>query len=491
IDDPNIASVQLSPNANELVITALAQGVANITLNVTDTGGEPASAAFTLEVSAHNNPPTIEPLPPLTLNVGESTIVTFNAFDPDGDILVVNFISDNQAVATTTALSATEVSVNGVSVGTATITATVSDPSGASASTAFTVTVNAVNQIPNIEPIAPITFTVGDTQIIPVVSSDPDGDVISITPQSDNTAIVEALMISDNELQLTATGVGVATITLIADDGRGGQNSTSFLVTVNAPPAETPIFDINTIDEYPEFGSLNSDLGQIYSAGVNNSGLNPVAFSIVGNLPLPADLFDAIEQGNYNLGDYPDLQNAIQHFDFAYQSQAINDNWTLGDILTVGHGGAECDPTETPLDCELRLRRPVVVFISIAPSNATLVSPETFAQQLNDVITVVLQNNSVPVLLTLADDGTVDSATLSVYNQAIVEAANAPINYPNLNIPVWNVARTVSQTTQGANTTSPLGIADFSNDSLSYGNNAKGFGLLRILEAFRQAFMTG
>ena len=72
------------------------------------------------------------------------------------------------------------------------------------------------------------------------VFSDADGDSLTITAVSDDQSIATAIVGFDHtSLTVTAQARGTATITVTADDGRGGTVSDTFTVTVKAAPAVT------------------------------------------------------------------------------------------------------------------------------------------------------------------------------------------------------------------------------------------------------------
>lgn len=103
-----------------------------------------------------------------------------------------------------------------------------------------------VNQPPVLEPIAPQSCTVGDVLALPINVSDPNGDMVTVSVQSNNPSIAAGIL-DENEptLHVVCGESGSGTITLVADDGRGGVASTSFFVVVNSEivPNQNPILE--------------------------------------------------------------------------------------------------------------------------------------------------------------------------------------------------------------------------------------------------------
>jgi hypothetical protein len=97
---------------------------------------------------------------------------------------------------------------------------------------------NPVNQPPVIEAISAQAVDVGQTVMVNLNYSDPDGDTVSISALSDNPAAT--VTPAGNQLAIAGVAAGSANITVTADDGKGGTNSTTFTVTVNEPPLPPP-----------------------------------------------------------------------------------------------------------------------------------------------------------------------------------------------------------------------------------------------------------
>ena len=97
--------------------------------------------------------------------------------------------------------------------------------------------------------ISDITLTVGgedftrDLNADPVVFTDPDGDNLTFSASSSDEAITTAA-ISGSILTVSPVAVGNATITVTADDGKGGTIQTTFNVTDVSAPVVTGLPDV-------------------------------------------------------------------------------------------------------------------------------------------------------------------------------------------------------------------------------------------------------
>src|SRR5436309_1698295 len=172
-------TVTLRPATNQF-------GSTTITLTVRDGDGGAASASFLLSVNSVNDPPTISSVANQSTNEDTPTAaIPFSIGDVETppDNLMVSGRSSNPDLVpdanivfggsgpnrTLTLMPAANQS------GTASITITVADPDGASASRSFLLTVNPVNDPPTISslpdqstdedtPAAAIAFSIGDVE---------------------------------------------------------------------------------------------------------------------------------------------------------------------------------------------------------------------------------------------------------------------------------------------------------------------------------------
>jgi hypothetical protein len=104
-------------------------------------------------------------------------------------------------------------------------------------------------------------------------------------------------------------------------------------------------------------------------------GNNPNAFSNIGDCnATPTWFLSDFDLGPqyYSLGGYSNLQAVIDafHGSFSRQSIAVRRGFTAASVLTpLWADPAQCQHTETPLACEVRLHKPAFAFILLGTND--------------------------------------------------------------------------------------------------------------------------
>jgi hypothetical protein len=184
--------------------------------------------------------------------------------------------------------------------------------------------------------------------------------------------------------------------------------------------------------KWPVVPSVTGRAVEIYRQGLA-MGNNPHAFSKAGDCQSVKAAFMGYFDlpDRYNLGqDYQYLQETIDNFAgyFNTDGQAVKGGFNAATILSPLWANPEvCQPGENPLECELRVTRPSIVFISFEVwwDGRT---PETYEKYMRQVIDTVIAHGAVPILATKADnvegDGSINLTTARLAHE--------------YDLPLWN-----------------------------------------------------
>jgi hypothetical protein len=175
--------------------------------------------------------------------------------------------------------------------------------------------------------------------------------------------------------------------------------------------------------EWPTIPEISPHARQILLSALNQSELDLQVFSKVGDCQMTSATF----LGGYANGKYPipeGSQATVRWFSESMATESITAanglgiNSVLNPIFGLAAGYGECDKNETPLDCELRTRRPVVVLIAMG-TNWKPAGEISFDKYLRVVVDRVLETGALPILSTKADNVEQDWKL----NQVIAQAA--------------------------------------------------------------------
>lgn len=299
---PGVASASITGSL--LRVSPISVGSTNITVTADDNNGGRTSLNFNVVVSGGNQAPRVlNAIANQRLTVGGSAFerdllaspIVF--VDPNGDSLRFSSRSGNTSIATT-AMNGTQLRVQPVAAGEAIITVTADDGRGASASMAFTVTVeietrnNApviANRIENQVLIAGGSSFALNLDAPPPVFRDDDGDRLDYTASSSSPEVADATIFG-SLLTVAPIAVGKSNIRVTANDGAGGTESFIFQVQVNEnqpprvrhtpgqlqPSGEPMIVDAEISDDTGVTGATLR-----YRRG-GDTHFNPVAMSRIG-----------------------------------------------------------------------------------------------------------------------------------------------------------------------------------------------------------------
>ena len=237
------AVVTASMSGTLVTVTAVAPGVATVTVSAIDLGGLEATSEF--QVVVPNRPPqAAEPIEARTLGTGDTATLDAAAHftDPDGGALVYEAVSSAPSVVSAH-VSGSEVTVAALLRGAASVEITATDAGGLSASQSFLVTV------PNRAPVARDTIPslalfAGESDTLDATAffADPDGDSLAFRASTAEPAVATAA-IEGSLVVVAGVGRGETMVTVTATDPDSLSSSQAFGATVpNSPPV--PVEDV-------------------------------------------------------------------------------------------------------------------------------------------------------------------------------------------------------------------------------------------------------
>ena len=286
VQSSNASQVTATVSGSTLTLTPVNNyiGDTTITLRATDSDSGTVDQSYVLTVTAvPNSAPIMASIGALSSTEDNNKVVTLSATDADSDTVTFSASSDNGSI--TAAVSGTTLTLTPASnyFGTANITVTANDGTGAGNATDSEIlvyTVNSDNDLPTFTSSASSSVQYGNSVNTSLTATDietADGS-ITFAVQSSNASQVTAT-VSDSTLTLTPVNnyIGDTTITLRATDSDSGTVDQSYVLTVTAAPNDAPIFTSSN-----SFTTLYGNNLQ-YSLSASDANSDELTFSLISH----------------------------------------------------------------------------------------------------------------------------------------------------------------------------------------------------------------
>jgi hypothetical protein len=161
------------------------------------------------------------------------------------------------------------------------------------------------------------------------------------------------------------------------------------------------------LESYPLVPEIGAYAQAIYQSGLEQ-GHDPHTLIKVGDCMTFNDYFlIPIGEGNYDLGEYADLQPTIDYFmaddqnSFSRVSQASLGGFNASSILESMWANPEfCEAGESPLECEIRHMNPSVALIMFGTNDVQYLPEDQFDYFMRSLVIETMRNGVLPVLST-------------------------------------------------------------------------------------------
>ena len=197
-------------------------------------------------------------------------------------------------------------------------------------------------------------------------------------------------------------------------------------------PAVVSLLPPERWKEWPVMPTVSEEIRLLYQRSLAQGDIDPDTFSVLGDCQSEAEyflgVFDSSPALVKTMAD--DLQEVVTQFagSFNRYNPAAKSGSSAGSLLFPpwnDNKEGKCVEGETPVDCELRVNRPSIVFIHLGTHFETRERNYTYV---STIIEKVLATGAVPVMVTKADNLELDEFV----NQNITDLAG------KYGLPLWN-----------------------------------------------------
>ncbi len=160
-------------------------------------------------------------------------------------------------------------------------------------------------------------------------------------------------------------------------------------------------------ENWPVVPAISERVKEIYQSSLQ-IGVQPDTFTVVGDCQSQAEQFMSVYASKtYDLGSAQYLQETIDIFaeSITHESVAVRDGLSAPSALSpLWANSAVCNPTEGPLECELRLYRPMIVFIAVGRNWHPAAPITRFEDSMRLIVEMIIAHGAIPVLLNKNDN---------------------------------------------------------------------------------------
>jgi hypothetical protein len=159
--------------------------------------------------------------------------------------------------------------------------------------------------------------------------------------------------------------------------------------------------------EWPLVPVVSTRAREIYIAGLA-MGNDPHSFSTIGDCQsVPTIFMGKYDTDKYVLRKgYEYLDKTIQQFrgSFNRDSISVKDGMSVASVLSpMWADPKQCQQGETPLDCELRLHKPSIMFINLG-TNWNGGNEVTHEKYLRQIVDILIAHGVVPIISSKGDN---------------------------------------------------------------------------------------
>ncbi len=195
------------------------------------------------------------------------------------------------------------------------------------------------------------------------------------------------------------------------------------------PSQEPAALDPLLWKQWPVVPAVSDRLREVYRQGLAK-GNDPHAFSVLGDCQsLPEVFMGIFDENPVLVATLPEpWQETVAQFQGSFNrySPAVKDGTTEGALLWGqwnDNKEKKCQTGESPLDCELRVHRPSIVFVHVGTHWEA-----RNRHYLEIILNKILDHGAVPVLVTKADNRELDERVNQNYAALAAEYG----------VPLWN-----------------------------------------------------
>lgn len=177
----------------------------------------------------------------------------------------------------------------------------------------------------------------------------------------------------------------------------------------------------------PIMPELSDEMVEIYKRGQFLGNHSNVITKVGDSLSVSDKYLTIFAQEDYDLGPYDYLEDTLNYYAESTAEASVAAKIGLSTYVVFDPLWADkevCQPNESPIDCEYRIKQPSVAFILFGPNDVRSMNEVEYGEQMRMIVETTLERGIIPVVFTFSADPEVELWWQSVnFNVQLIQIA--------------------------------------------------------------------
>lgn len=202
----------------------------------------------------------------------------------------------------------------------------------------------------------------------------------------------------------------------------------------DANPANVESLALADLYAAPIISPVSAVMIDVFEQGQAAGNQANVITKVGDSLSASRQYLTPFSEDEYILGPYDYLEDALLFYGDSIAEDSIAAQIGMSTYAVFDSFWAndeDCEPNESPLACEYRLKQPAIAFIMFGPNDTRSMNDEQYAGQLRQIVEETLEQSIIPVLSTFSvhpdDELYWQSINFNLRTVKIAEEYEAPL----------------------------------------------------------------
>ena len=179
-------------------------------------------------------------------------------------------------------------------------------------------------------------------------------------------------------------------------------------VTTTLPDANLDTLSSQSLAELytmPIVPTLSDAMIAVFQTGQTLGNRSNVITKVGDSLSASEQYINIFSEDEYELGSYGYLEPTLKYYADSTTADSVASRIGMTSYAIFDPFWADkdvCEASESPLECEFRLRRPGIAFILFGPNDVRHMTDDEFAEQMSLLVEETMQAGVIPVLFTFS-----------------------------------------------------------------------------------------